>query len=193
MILTQSSLGETVLHPSRSRKCPLRKDSSAFHGVMSVFESLERAMKPLAVLLGASGAILAMGLAITRADTVHVTDDTYIDFNRPRRNFGRRSGVLVGHGARHHAGARVGFARFDVERLPPGEPIVQAHLRIWVSYLHRGGFLEVYAVMDPWDEKTLTADTAPALGPVVATVESLGDGPQELRHRGRDIAGEGLG
>jgi hypothetical protein len=130
-----------------------------------LWERMKIAMK--VQKLGAGLTMVLLCCAPAGADTVHVTDDTDINLNQPGQNNSGAATVFVRNvGA---GGVRHAFLRFEVSSLPPGALVSQAFLRLWVSQLQDPGSVDLHVVQGPWDESTLTAATAPALGPTFAT------------------------
>jgi hypothetical protein len=112
--------------------------------------------------LGILAALLPAAAAVARADTAHVTDDTYWCPDAPSSGHGGRETVIVGGNARC-----ISFVRFDLGAVPVGAPVARATLRMWVSDVARRGGLNVYTVAEPWEETSLAG--APALGYLVSS------------------------
>ena len=112
--------------------------------------------------------------APSRADTLHVTDDAYIQADDPDKNEGSSSKIKL----KDDPGTiedRVGFAKFDLSTLPSGvvaADIIKATLRMWIRKVSREGSIVVELVdaSPPWDEDTLTFNNAPDSGTQTATV-----------------------
>ena len=124
-------------------------------------------------------ATLAAVLCVSPAggDTVHVSADTNINLASPMQVNGSGTSLFVrnsGAGGERHT-----FLRFDLTTLPPDTPLSQATLRLWVSAVNDDGPVEIYPVFSPWDEQTLSAATAPLLGPLIG---SLGLSPADQGH-----------
>jgi len=108
------------------------------------------------------------------ADTIHVTDDTYIDLTVPAGNYGASGSVVVSNVG---ASARRGFVRFDLSLVPAETGVSRASLRLWVESLSEPGDIELHPVLGPWSEGSLTGNAPPSLGPAAATLAvSAGDG-----------------
>ena len=95
------------------------------------------------------------------ADTINVTDDTYIDFTVPAGNYGASGSVVVGNVG---GSARQGFVRFDLSPVPAGTVVSQASLRLWIGSLSEPGDIELHPVLEPWSEGSLTGNAPPSLG-----------------------------
>jgi hypothetical protein len=62
------------------------------------------------------------------------------------------------------------FLRFGLEPLRTFPEVDRATLWIWVGRVHHGGTIELRAAQEGWEERTLTAATAPVLGAPLAAV-----------------------
>lgn len=102
-----------------------------------------------------------------QALTLHTTDDTYINLNKPNQKNGTDKGIEIRNTG---GGERQGFVRFDLGALPPDAQVSKANLRIWVDKLQTPGSLTVHEVLADWQEATLTAGTVPPLTSAFATV-----------------------
>ncbi len=81
---------------------------------------------PVAALIG----FIISGLS--SADTLHITDDTFIDLSQPTTTNGDSLGIQVND----TAGVQQGFVRFDLSTLPASTvdaDIDSATLRFWVK------------------------------------------------------------
>ena len=101
-------------------------------------------------------------------DTVHVTDDSFINLNRPNQNKGTNESVRV-----NDAGAgRHGLARFKLSTLPLGTTsldIDRATLRLFPHQVNTAGTLFIQVVEQAWDEASVTAGNAPAFAAFVTS------------------------
>jgi len=100
-------------------------------------------------------------LGLGYADTVHVASDTNINLATPTQINGTATTLLVrspGSGGERHS-----FLYFDLGTLPPGISVSQATLRLWIAAVNDEGPIDVYPVLGPWDETTLSASGAPPL------------------------------
>lgn len=119
------------------------------------------------------GAVLTLAIALfaatpARTDTVHVAADTRVNPSAPNQNYGTREAIVVG------AGRGQALLRFDLSTLPPGAPISQATVRLFVVRVESAGSVVLHAALDPWEERTVTAGTAPTLGPPLTTAAITG-------------------
>ncbi len=99
---------------------------------------------------------------LSYADSLHVTDDTFTNPNSTIVKGGSLD-VLV----RDAAGERRGYAKFDMSTLASSTvaaDVDSATLRFWVKNVITGGTIDLYLVNGAWDEQTLTASIAPAIG-----------------------------
>ena len=113
----------------------------------------------MAVLILA--AVFLISTALAHAETLYtcpVTDDTFINHDRPDENNGTREDVFVVERKSD------GFARFDLSSLPANldiEEIEKATLKLWVKKVEEEGDIDFYLVKSDWGEDTLTAQTTP--------------------------------
>ena len=117
-------------------------------------------------------AVLASVVALcapqVAADTLHASRDADVNLSQPSQNNGAGTSLFlrnVGTG-----GVRNVFLRFDLETLPAGAPVATARLRLWISAVQNAGAFDVHEVLADWEEATITAGTAPPIGPAIATV-----------------------
>ena len=112
--------------------------------------------------------IAVLGVSPAVADTVHVLADTNINLATPTQVNGSSTSLFVRNSGA--GGERHGYLRFDFTTLPPGTSLSQATLRFWVAAVNDDGPVEIYPVLSPWAEETVSASTAPLLGPIIGTV-----------------------
>lgn len=97
------------------------------------------------------------------ADSLHLTDDSYVNFGQPNSNKGDQLELKL----RDQANERRAFARFDLATLPLSttvSDIDSATLRLWVKKVNgAGGQVDLYLVSSAWDEMTLTPSIAPTI------------------------------
>jgi hypothetical protein len=111
------------------------------------------------ILLAAAWLVAAPGEAVDGVPT----DDAYVLFAAPTRNFGDAPTLLV----QGPANAARAFVRFDLSTLPAGTvggDVVKATLRLWVATVTTPGLFDVYTVRGQWRERAVTAGTAPRTG-----------------------------
>ena len=109
--------------------------------------------------------LIAQSSTSVRADTLHVTDDAYIDADKSGKNTG--DGRIVKLKDDGGDDDRIGFVRFKLSTLPNDvapEEIVKATLRLWIEKVSDDGILTLQRPGGAWDEEDLTADNAPAIG-----------------------------
>lgn len=139
----------------------------------------------VAVLTG----IVVLAPSLVYADTLHATDDAYVDLSKPNSHQGKRSDVHVrvevnrrhrrhdgdhgkDHGKSHgkDVGEAQGFVKFDFSALPAGAAISKATLRMWVNDVDTEGKFAVHVVQDQWFENSISANNAPGVGDAIAEV-----------------------
>ncbi|MCH7922625.1 MAG: DNRLRE domain-containing protein [Nitrospinae bacterium] len=103
----------------------------------------------------ALAALLMLLPAPGHADTLNVTDDTYVKANQPGKNFGDKTSMKVRDG-----NTRDGYAIFDLSVLGTDEDDIDtATLRIWIRRVISAGTIDVCRVDTgdgPWSETVLT-------------------------------------
>ena len=110
--------------------------------------------------------MLLVSPMLLQADTLHLTDDTFINLGQPTTNKGDRLEVSV----KNTTNRRDGYFKFDLSTLPVSTvaaDIDKANLRFFVKELNNsGGSIDLHLVIGQWDETTLTPSIAPPLDPV---------------------------
>lgn len=90
--------------------------------------------------------------------------DAYTTPYRPSDNFGglhRVRSMLWG--------PIIGFARFDLGRVPSGSEVDSATLRIRIAEVLQAGSLSIHRVTADWDEYGITHGSKPSMGPALAS------------------------
>jgi len=103
---------------------------------------------------------LAMLPAVAMAQTVPLTQDSYIDSGNPTINYGNVATIKVGAGSD-------GLVQFDPSQLPSGTTaanIAKATLTLFVNQLGTAGGIDISEATSPWAELTVTYNTLPSLG-----------------------------
>lgn len=100
------------------------------------------------------------------ADTLFLTDDTFINYGQPDAIKGDKQFITV----RDTLNPRVAYLAFDVSPLETADgttiPAQSATLRLWVKDVRNGGgAIEIYTNRESWYEETLTALTPPMTYP----------------------------
>jgi Collagen triple helix repeat (20 copies) len=117
----------------------------------------QRALASRAVL----ASVMVLSLGPVYADTVHLGSDTNINLATPGQINGSATTLFIRNSGT--GGERHSFLHFDLATLPPGVPVSQATLRLWVVAVNDEGPIDIHPVLGPWDEATLSASTAPPL------------------------------
>ncbi|MBV9072940.1 MAG: collagen-like protein, partial [Acidobacteria bacterium] len=63
----------------------------------------------------------------------------------------------------------VAYVKFDAPMVPANSKLAQATVTIYVGKVFAGGMIDVYTLLDTWNENTITAGKAPRRGPAVIT------------------------
>ncbi|MEX0331877.1 MAG: sulfatase-like hydrolase/transferase [Puniceicoccaceae bacterium] len=95
------------------------------------------------------------------------TGDTFINEQNPDTNYGSRNPVQVRDPDTSDFG-RYAFFKYSVTDL--SEPPDSAQLHLYVESLGYNGTFEIHAVENAWSEGTLTWNTAPVIGSLLASV-----------------------
>ena len=123
---------------------------------------ITRSLRATAALLGAF-----LWTVPGLADTLHVTDDTYIKLDLPDENNGTVKELRVfGDGSEEKDRT---YINFDLSVLPGGANIDKATLRLWVNKVESEGTITFHQVLGGWKEDTLTTATDPVSVPILTT------------------------
>jgi hypothetical protein len=129
------------------------------------------------VTLMAFSVLLSPGQA--SAQTLPVTGDSYTQQSAPTANTGSAGNLFV-HGST--TADRNAYIEFSLTPLPAGltsSNVAIATMKLYVNTVTTAGTFDVHLVTSAWNEKTITYNTAPTLGALVAsavpiTVSSAG-------------------
>jgi parallel beta-helix repeat protein len=114
-----------------------------------------------AVMVAPLAAVTAPRAAAATEATFHPVADSYVDSSNPSSNFGTRTELRTDGSPAVNA-----YLRFDVTGLSGAVP---ARLRLYMRSAASGGVQIRSVADDAWSEATITWNSAPAYGPVVAT------------------------
>lgn len=126
-------------------------------------------MRPRRPFSGAAAVLSLLSLVVPLAASAvdaPIADDAYTDFANPATNYGASRHLMV------EPALTYGYVRFDLSTLPAGtlgSDVARANLKVWVKTLTGSGEFLVGAVLDPWDEPTITGAAPPT---IAATVTS---------------------
>jgi hypothetical protein len=123
-----------------------------------------RSVLSLCLLAG----VVGVGGAPAFGDVLPVAADAHVSEATPTTRYGSFPTVMVQNGGA--GGESRGLVRFDLKTLPAGRPVGRALLRMWVAQLSSAGTLELHVALEPWQEASVTATSAPAFGPAVQTL-----------------------
>ena len=98
--------------------------------------------------------------------TVISSEDTYIDNSQPTANFGGAVTMLI----RSNTATQRGLLRFNLSAIPANAQISSAILKLSVSSDGSSVAGNVYAVIGPWAENTVTYSTTPQVGALIAAL-----------------------
>ena len=102
------------------------------------------------------------------ADTVHLSDDTFMYDANPLQPYGNRKNIYVGTLA---SGAKTqGYVKFDLLTLPADANVSKATLRVYINRIWGNGQLGVHEVLADWMEEDLTTNAAPLVGTAFTSI-----------------------
>lgn len=140
-----------------SRKSPVRPARSPV-----MYFPFNNPKRPLATCTALALLVVSSTLV---ADTLHIAEDVHIDLGNPTYNVGTVPNLIVSNLTDRRTGERLTLLSFALPPLPEGSVVEQAWLRLFVGKVGIPGTLDLYLVNAPWNEHTVTANTAPAFGP----------------------------
>jgi DNA-binding beta-propeller fold protein YncE len=103
------------------------------------------------------------------AQTLPVTGDSYTQQSAPNANTGTGGNLFV-HGST--TADRNAYIQFSLTPLPAGltsSNVAIATMKLYVTTVTTAGTFDVHLVSSAWNEKTITYNTAPTLGGLVAS------------------------
>src|SRR5215207_3650066 len=104
-----------------------------------------------------------------------LVSDAHTSATSVNGNFGSNPTLTV-------SAANTAYVRFKIARvLPAGakaDDVERATAKLYVSKVASPGKLDLFPVTADWDEKTLTANNAPPLGPLALTTQQVGKDAQ---------------
>ena len=114
--------------------------------------------------------ILLSALATgTFAQTVLVSD-AHTSATSVNGNFGTNPTLTV-------SGNNTAYVRFEIAPTLPagtkGDNVARATVKFYLSKVTTAGKLDVYPILADWDEKTITANNAPQIGPLLLTTQQI--------------------
>ncbi len=130
----------------------------------------------------AAGVLIAQSSMDALADTLHATDDAYIQTDDSDKNKGSDEKIKLKDDGGDDD--RIGFVRLNLSTLPNDvaeEDIIKATLRVWIKKVSDEGTITLQRPGGPWDEEDITADNAPSIGPpTIFTVDVTEDDEQSF-------------
>jgi len=110
----------------------------------------------------------------TFAQSVLVSD-AYTSATSANGNFGTNPVLTVSVN-------NTAYVKFDIARTLPagtkGDDVARATVKFYVNKVATAGKLDVYPIMDEWNEKTITANNAPPIGQLALTTQQIGKDAQ---------------
>src|SRR5262245_27612479 len=96
--------------------------------------------------------------------------DAHTSFSSANGNFGSATALTVSPN-------NTAYVRFEITRtLRPGikgDDVGRATVQFFVSKVANAGKLDLFPVLGDWDEKTISANNAPPLGPLAVTTQQI--------------------
>lgn len=94
-------------------------------------------------------------------DTAHVAEDAHIDLGNPQDANGVVPNLVVSNVVDRKTGERLTFVMYDLPPLPGDASLEQAFLRLFVGKVAAAGDIDLYRVIEPWEEHGISGLTAP--------------------------------
>jgi hypothetical protein len=116
-------------------------------------------------------ASVALVLLLTSACVAQrLSDDAYVVPSHLNANHGSDQKLLIA-GSTNSDDPRgaVTYLKFDPPVVPQGSKLVQGTITIYVDQVNAAGMIDVFTLLDNWNENTITAGNAPRRGPAVIT------------------------
>jgi hypothetical protein len=99
-----------------------------------------------------------------------LVSDAHTSATSVNGNFGTNPALTV-------SGNNTGYARFNISHLLPAgtkaDDVAKASVKFYVSKVATAGKLDVYPILGDWDEKTITFNNAPPIGPLAQTTQQI--------------------
>lgn len=117
------------------------------------------------------GLLMMLLAGAAGASDLTLTGDAHVNSARADTNYGGITNLYVGNG-------NTSLLMFDVSAVPTNTPatlVTQAMLRLYVNRVNTAGAVDVRLVSSSWSESSVTFNSLPTLGAVVATVPVTGD------------------
>src|SRR4051812_16384572 len=128
------------------------------------------ALSGVVAVAGLASAGTASAATITETKVVYAGDDAYVSSTRKAVNFGAADKLVVGRSAGE---TRVSYVKFTTGALPSGATVTKAELKLPLDGKPAAATFSLYRVATSWSEKSITANTAPALpAAAVASVKT---------------------
>ena len=114
--------------------------------------------------------IVLSALAVGSFAQTVLVSDAYTSATSANGNFGTNPVLTV-------SANNTAYVKFEIARtLPAGtkaDDVARATVKFYVSKVSTGGKLDLYPIMADWDEKTITANNAPPIGPLALTTPQI--------------------
>jgi hypothetical protein len=96
--------------------------------------------------------------------------DAHTSFTSANGNFGTNPTLTV-------SANNTAYVKFEIARALPagtkGDDVARATVKFYVSKVATAGKLDLFPILGEWDEKTITANNAPPIGPLALTTPQI--------------------
>jgi hypothetical protein len=96
--------------------------------------------------------------------------DAHTSFTSANQNYGTNPALSV-------SATNTAYVRFEIARTLPagtkGDDVAKATVQFYLSKVTNAGKLDLYPILGDWDEKTISANNAPPLGPLSVTTQQI--------------------
>src|SRR6185503_7157139 len=96
--------------------------------------------------------------------------DAHTSFTSANQNYGTNPALSV-------SATNTAYVRFEIARTLPagtkGDDVAKATVQFYLSKVTNAGKLDLYPILGDWDEKTISANNAPPLGPLAVTTQQI--------------------
>jgi hypothetical protein len=114
--------------------------------------------------------ILLTALAVGTFGQTALVSDAHTSASSANGNFGTNPHLNV-------SADNTAYVKFEIARTLPagtkGDDVGRATVKFFLNKVTTAGKLDVYPIMGDWDEKTITANNAPPIGPLSSTTTQI--------------------
>lgn len=114
--------------------------------------------------------ILLSALAAGTLGQTVLVSDAYTSATSANGNFGTNPVLTI-------SANNTAYVKFEIARTLPagakGDDVARATVKFYLSKVATAGKLDLYPIMADWEEKTITANNAPPIGPLAVTTPQI--------------------